>query len=274
MALLTIDDLLNGPKGEVDSLIAKVAGLSETYDAWLAEEKGNAHLRAPGIHGSEVSGCARKVVYSLLNEKKVEKVGLTWKRRFKIGHAVHDMFQKDFHRMTGRSDYHISFQDEVPVAPDLQPNAAKWQIYSHADGVFTIREKWDGPPIARVVLEIKTEAPDGYEKLKAPKPEHLEQAHVYMACLDVPLVWFLYYNKGNQNYTPTTNPSFFRRYDPSIWATLEERFEKFHIAASLGQLPDRQESIICEFCPYSWTCNPACLNRAGTQRQPHSRWMK
>jgi CRISPR/Cas system-associated exonuclease Cas4 (RecB family) len=274
MPLLTIDDLLNGEKSEVETLIAQAAGISPLYERFVAEDQGDGHERAPGIHASEVSGCQRRLVYSILGEKKQEKIANVWKRRFKIGHAIHAMFQRDFHRMAGREDFRIEFEDEVKINPSVGLyNASKWDIHSSCDGVFVVKDL-ENNPLIRVVLEIKSESPDGYEKLKKPKPDHIEQAHVYMACLDVPLTWFLYYNKGNQNYTGSDNPSFFIRYDPAVWARLEQRFEAAHIAAVTKKLPNREEGVLCEFCPYSWTCQPPYLARKAGFHTPNPRWSK
>lgn len=261
MPLLTLKDLLEGDPAEVETLIARTAGISDMYETFEAEDQEDNHYRAPGIHASEVSGCDRRMVYTMRGEPKTSKTRPIWKRRFKVGHAIHDMFQRDFERMSQKSGLVISFEREVRINPKLQLLAATWDIHSSCDGVFVIRETWDGPAIARCILEIKTEAPDSYEKLKEPKLAHVEQAHVYMACLDIPLTWFLYFNKGNQNFTPATNPNFFIRYNPEVWKNLESRFEVGHTHLHLNTLPDRQESILCEFCSYPDSCKPAYLNR-------------
>jgi hypothetical protein len=242
------------------------------YERFLAEEPPDGNHRSPGIHAAECSGCERKVVYSILKTERRDEAAPVWRKRFKIGHAIHDMFQKDFERMMGRKDFSISFVPEVNIDPECGSyNAAKWDIYSHTDGIFVIHDL-AGNPLIRVVLEIKTASPGEFEKLKAPEEAHVEQAHVYMACLDVPLTWFLYYNKGNQNYTGSDNPSFFIKYNPKIWADLEARFERMHIAAATGELPDRVEGIVCEFCAFAHTCNPKILMRRQGVHQPHAKW--
>jgi hypothetical protein len=278
MPLLTVEDLIKGDEKEVETLVGIASGISETYDRYQDEDKGDTHTRAPGLHASEISGCMRRSVYSLMGEKRIERTALHWKRRFKTGHAIHDMFQKDFHRMAKRGDLLVTFQDEVKLKPCVeQPLSAKWDVQSSADGIFTLWEEKNGEkkPFIRVLLEIKTASPTDFEKLNGPKEEHIDQATMYMACLDVPLVWFLYYNKGNQNFTPSTNPSFFRRFEPKRWATLEDRFEKIHTHAALKTLPDRQESVLCEFCAFSHVCEPNILkvHRSG-HKPPPAHWGK
>ena len=275
MPLLTIKDLQSQNEDELAPFLQRAQSITDKYEEFIEQDGGDSHTRHPGIHASEISGCQRKVVYSLMATKRVEKSAPVWKKRFKVGHAIHKMLQDDFEKMARRSNFAITFEPEANVAPGLdQVKAAEWQIYSHCDGIFTIRDGWNGPAVARVLLEIKTASPGEYEKLKEPKPEHIEQAHVYMACLDVPMIWFLYYNKGNQNYTPANNPSFFVRFNQKKWEELEGRFEAAHTHVHLKTLPDRQESVGCEFCAFSWTCQPKYLVRRPGGHATHTRWSK
>lgn len=279
MPLVTINDLLNGPAEEISPFLVKASNLCGTLEDYLTSNRPPDHARPSGIHASEISGCERKIVYNLINTEKRDLIDPKWKKRFDIGHHIHEKFQREFayiaHRMGLKpvQNWHITFESEVKIAPDLQPMANQWSIHSHCDGVFVIRERWDGPAVLRIALEIKSESPTQYEllmKKAKPKPDHIEQAHVYMACLDIPLTWFLYYNKGNQNYTGS-DASFLIPFDPVLWKELESRFERAHNAAANAltdsgklieeNLPPRTESVKCEFCSFSWTCQPTYLNK-------------
>jgi len=256
MSLLSIADLQNTPAEDQEVCLLLTRRLSHTYDRFV-EEESDSHLRAPGVHASELS-CLRKVCYSLSGTNNVPSpLGLEWKRRFKIGHAIHEMFQRDFLRMAKRPDLEIQFQEEVAIHPGMSPMAKQWQIFSHADGLFNIMDRTT--PLVRLVLEIKSESPQGYSKLTAPKEQHVEQAHVYMKCLDAPLTWFLYYNKGNQNYTGTDNPSFLIRYSETIWQRIETRIRRAWDHNQRSVAPSREEGVQCQFCDYSWVCKPECL---------------
>jgi CRISPR/Cas system-associated exonuclease Cas4 (RecB family) len=270
--LVTIADLTR-PEPEVAASMEEISKLSTLYEDFLAADKGNGHTRKPGIHASEVDGCPRRAVYSLMNIERRDPSSNTWKKRFKVGHALHEMLQKDFEQMAKDSKGLIEFESEVAIGPEYQPLAEEYQIESHCDGLFTLRHSAEEEPWARVVLEIKTISPDEYLKLKAPKPEHVRQAHVYMACLDAAAVWFLYWNKGNQNYTGTNNPSFLQRFDPQIMDELKTKFEESHAAASLQKIPERQEGILCEICAFSWYCDPPYLQRRSGVHKPNPRWI-
>lgn len=270
MSLASIADL-NGPPEEVAARIAQARELSNLYDDFVVLTQ-DGHDRAPGIHASELYPCLRRPVYSVRNTPKHPNVSKFWKQRFKVGTAIHEMLQNDFEAMAARSrtkdkamrvagamaetmDCYIEFEREVRVHPDLQPIAAHYKLYSAADGIFTFKKKDTHEVVLRVGLEIKTESPDEYAKLKGPKSGHLRQAHLYMGVLDLPLMWFFYTNKGNQNNTKSEDP-YLVVWNPKLWAELEDRFKVILELAAGTDLPERTEGIWCEFCPWSYTCEP------------------
>jgi len=227
-----------------------------TFTVDIKESK----TRRPGIHASEASGCLRRAVYTLQGTEKREEISSIWRRRFNVGHAVHAMIQADLHKLCERIKG-WQFHDEVVIHPGLGGPSQKWNVHSSCDGIFTIEAggtpmNWLPPSIVRVGLEIKTISPSGYKSLKSPLDYHLDQAHVYMACLDLPLMWFLYFNKGNQSFTASRG-AFLISFDPDRWAKLEERFASAHKYVEVAGLPPRDEGITCQFCPYTWTCKPS-----------------
>jgi len=284
VTLASIADL-NGPPEVVAARIEQAKELSAMYDDFILLDKEEGHYRAPGIHASELYPCLRKPVYCLTDVPKNANVSKFWKQRFKVGSAIHSMVQADFHRMAKRSkkgdamrvaqdladkmDCFLEFEDEVKVSPQHQALAAHYQLYSSADGVFTFRQKSDGVVVLRVGLEIKTESPGEYEKLTEPKPGHVIQAHIYMACLDLPLMWFFYMNKGNQNNTDSKSP-YLITWKPDVWLKLEDRLKTVLDFAARGELPEKTETIMCEFCPWSYTCQPKAMMR-GFSNKPNRR---
>jgi len=269
MPLVTISDL-NGPQDEVLECVSLATELSALYDH-IANTDTDGKDRAPGIHASELYPCLRRAVYSLMGTERRPQLSRFWRQRFKVGHAIHGMVQADCHEIDRRSalngafaaadrvakanDYVIIFEDEVKVSPEKQALAKFYNIHSACDGIFTFHHKGNGEVKLRVGLEIKTEAPDGYEKLKEPKPEHVRQTHLYMACLDLPLMWFFYMNKGNQNNTNSNHP-FLIPFNSVVWNEIEARCTQALQLAHDKQLPERVEGIQCEFCPWSYTCQP------------------
>lgn len=258
---------------EAPQMIELAEKLSTMYDDFLDnfEEKGA--VRHPGIHASEIVSCVRKSYYCLTEVEKRPTSTKEWIKRFEMGHSIHSMVQKHLRRMAARENakvyvsnmamangWHLTFEPEVVVAPEFQELAAYYQLYSSCDGVFTFRHSADSPPFLRVGLEIKSESPDGFQKLKSPKDYHVDQMHVYMAALDLPIAWFFYFNKGNQNNTPSAGP-WLIRFDHAVWNKLELRMNTALQAAMTNVEPPREEGMHCEFCPWSYVCGPKYLNR-------------
>jgi len=220
--------------------------------------------RAPGIHASEVSKCMRALSYAIRGtEKRKNPSNTNIRMRFGIGHAVHAMLQNDLHLLAKR-EADLSFKDEVPISPAIGGAAEIWNIQSSCDGILQFHEgdSETTEPFLRVGLEIKTESDKRFAKLVEPREDHYKQACVYMHCLDLPLMWMLYYNKSNSSYTPAKPPWLFQ-YNPQTWSKLERRMAEATASAYGGVLPDREESFECSWCPYAWTCGPGYLANKG-----------
>lgn len=273
MPLAKIADL-NGPKEEVGELIDLARNLSHFYDEYLdnfVEEDD----RAPGIHASELNKCLRMTGYTLTATKKQSSTQRDMRKRFNIGHAIHHMVQTDFkamcvakskvmaQKLANDNGWVVEFEAEVKVN-DTQPISKHFNIRSSCDGVFTFRQTPGGEPFLRVGLEIKSASPDSYDKLRGPAIDHVQQTHVYMACLDLPLVWFFYYNKGNQNNTPSSAP-WLIPFDHIVWGNLQERAESVLLSVKNKEIPLREEGGHCNWCPYAWTCQPSALARKNTK---------
>jgi hypothetical protein len=269
MPLASIADLNNAEAPELVELAKK---LSTMYDDFL-DNFPEHNDRLPGIHASDLSSCVRRTVYCLVATERKQSISKHWQKRFQMGHAVHAMVQNQLKRMAARENakrfaesmalengWHLTFEDEVKVKPELQELARYYKFHSSCDGVFSFRYSPEESPFLRVGLEIKTEAPDSFEKLKSPKGYHLDQMHIYMAALDLPLTWFFYYNKGNQNNTESNAP-WLITFNPVTWQRMEGRARTALQSEATGILPDKEEGAHCEFCPWSWTCEPKHLHR-------------
>lgn len=274
--LTTIDDLKQ-PQEVKQHFISQAMQLSRYFVAWKAQDDGGyeftvkiggARHRAPGIHASEISKCRRLMVYSIQGVERrppsQEDADVNMQMRFDIGHAVHAMLQQQMKLMCewiNQGTKKITFEDEVAVHPDLQETSAEWELHSHCDGVFTFWYEAQPQlfvPYLRVGLEIKTRSDGQFEKTNRPDQDHYEQTCLYMAALDLPLMWTLYYNKSNSNFT-NTDPPFLYQFDSTLWDKLETTFARSQVQAEQGALPTRQEGRHCRWCPFGWTCQPPSL---------------
>jgi len=278
MPLLTRADLdSKTPEDYNEKLrcIELASGLLPLYHDYIANDRTETYsynvtifgekTRSAGIHASEISSCHRKVVYSLLGTEgkpDVENANVNMHMRFRLGHAVHAMLQNDWHRIAA-NNVNIKFEDEVKISPALGGVALELDLHSSCDGVITILQ--DDIPQVRVGMEIKTEADKGYSSLKAPRPYHLEQTCIYMAALDLPLMWTLYYNKSNSNIIPSISPFLFQ-FDWDLWEEIEMSCTRILHLAGLKQLPERTEGMHCDWCPDSYTCKPYILAKRTTNK--------
>lgn len=224
--------------------------------------------RAPGIHASEISKCQKLLVYSILGvERKIESdtVDVNMLMRFRVGTAIHSMIQNDWERIAAKSGGSLGFQSEAKINPSLGGYAGRWGIHSSCDGIITFLD--NGQPYLRVGLEIKSISADGYDKLRQPEPDHKEQTTLYMATLDLPLMWVVYYNKSNSNIS-TSYPPFLFQFDPKLWGELESRFAGARSLAEKQTLPQGTEGFQCGWCPYSWCCKPAYLKQRNASSRP------
>jgi hypothetical protein len=270
MALLTIADL-NQPQNVLAPYIQRAQGLSQIYFDHIANTQDlnykyaveifGSKERSQGIHASEISKCMRALVYGIAGvERKpeVRNTDVNMLMRFRIGQAVHAMVQYDWHLIANKPGSQMTFRDEVRVSPELGGVAELWNIHSSCDGEITLLDAAGNPEI-RVGLEIKTMSDKQYDKLKSPQHDHVEQTNVYMATLDVPLMWVLYYNKSSSNVT-TSFPPYLFQFDGKLWRDeLEIRFARCIHMAQTGIVPEGTEGLYCKWCPFTYLCGPTIL---------------
>lgn len=237
---------------------ALIEGLDDSYVEALATFD-DSKVRHAGIHASEISKCYRQAVYTMRGEPKSPRTGSKnerayWRKVLEHGHAIHSMLQHQFAKLGERVE--VDFEEETPLAPDLQELAKKWNIHSSCDGIFTFYKKtWKKKVLLRLGLEIKSASAQNFRALTAPPIDHVEQAHVYMAVLDLPAVWFVYFNKDTQSHTPS-KPPWIVEFNETLWHKLEDRFAMFHEHVNAGTIPDAMPGSQCKFCPYVPSCKP------------------
>ena len=284
MTLLTIADLqtVGGSKAQY---IEHAKQLSRLWEQWKAQQSGSYKLkvdffgeggRSTGIHASESSGCLRKLVYGILGTERIvlpDQKDVNMQRRFDVGTLQHALIQYELEEMCKwlrSGGVEIYFSPEAKVSPKLGGVAAQWNVHSHCDGIFEFCSQ--GQPYLRVGLEIKTMSAPEFEKLKEPKDYHQDQMCIYMVTLDLPLMWYLAYNKSNSLFTHTEAPWLFQ-FNQRLWETkLQPRFQTATQMASAGQLPAREEGKPCSWCAFAHTCQPNYLRTSGrVQAAPSAR---
>lgn len=278
--LTTLDDLKGLSSEARFTFVQQASQLSTYYEAWKAQDDGGYEYpvsvagskeRAPGIHASEISKCLRRLTYSIMGELRKPPSGksrdVNMQMRFNIGHAVHGMLQYEFKLMCAwlnegmfkGTGWTAHFLPEVRIHPGVSEVAHSWDVHSSCDGIFCF--DFNDVTVLRVGIEIKTKSGPEFDKLKCPEPDHVEQATLYMASLNVPLLWFVYYNKSNSNYTKCSAP-YLIQFSEEMWTSkLVPRFSEAREYASKRAIPNRTEGMFCRWCPFAWTCEPPSLAR-------------
>ena len=145
----------------------------------------------------------------------------------------------------------MSFVDEVRV--DDTEVAKSLRIRSSCDGIFTFSS--DERELFRFGIEIKSESSSTWKKRREPDPKHVQQAMLYMACLDLPAMYFLYVDKESGEPTPFDS-SFVLPFDEEVWGRqVETRIQPVLQANSPLDL-DPETGFHCDFCPYKKICDP------------------
>jgi len=247
MRLTTIEEIKSNPGMVLDASFS----LSNLYERYF-ENPPKDH-RAAGVHASEVVQCMRQAYYSLVSTKKESAIDLDMHRRFLIGEAVHESVQRAFRYVCNMSSApKITFQSEVStVGTDLHRDL---KVTSSCDGVFTFYDQ-STTPFLRMGLEIKTESSTSWKNRSKPEEKHIDQGHVYMKALDLPMMYFMYINKESGTVTPCETP-FIQVFDPERWAKIEKRIFTVLDFEALGEPPDFEKGSHCYWCAYRQTCRP------------------
>ena len=119
------------------------------------------------IHPSSASMCARRVVYAARSDGAAEELDTKTKRKFYIGHRLHEIVQRSL-------EGDLTIDEYYPEAGfhDLELN-----VTGHADAVFRIGDKW-------YILEIKSISKGSMRYGGMPKEHHQVQAQMYALCAE------------------------------------------------------------------------------------------
>lgn len=224
-----------GPEGEVLALpeqagkSQKAAGERALLDSavtpppslvGILDEVHEQRTKAPNFfRPSMLSGCDRANVFHYLRvPHHPPRQDGRMQRILDTGSAVHTLLQE---YLSDHPDYYFAKEARV------LGHAGQALIRGSCDGVLIRRS--DG---YRFGVEIKTIAPKGFEDLRRPKPEHVQQFTIYLALQNLAWGVVLYFNKGNQELKEYAVPC-----DPALWQKLRERAETLYGFIERRSLP-------------------------------------
>ncbi|HQP38617.1 MAG TPA: hypothetical protein PLI95_25705 [Polyangiaceae bacterium] len=240
----TLDDAAGLGKRDVFDLEAAY----QAHIDGLKSENRQGHF-----HPSAVGMCGRRNVYEYIRAPMdVDAVPGDLQEIFDLGHAIHDIVQRRFEAMIQElttDTLTFRFQREVPHDPATDWLRLEFGIGGTCDGVVEI----EGPGWKqRGILEVKSIADDGFNKLTGPKAEHVDQAHIYALRFDCPIMWIWYYNKNRSK-----RRVFAVVFDAERAQRILNKYMGWLQHVSAGTLSEREESrFACPDCAYFEICKP------------------
>jgi len=215
------------------------------YPGWVLM-----HPRYPGIHPSQIGGaCLLKIYNEIIGKPGHEKFDFRLQLIFDLGHAVHHMFQG--YGLAGAWGPH--YVPETPVNGDHSALAEELMVEGSADAdnivIITDIPGYDRIEVG-VVHEYKSCNSNVFKKLTSPKPEHKQQALLYSAALNRPVVVFLYFNKDDSNIV-----EFPVQFDPAAWSKLEQKTRVLKDSYLRQVPPEGEAGFHCQYCGYAYDCD-------------------
>jgi CRISPR/Cas system-associated exonuclease Cas4 (RecB family) len=212
---------------------------------WILNEP-----RKAGIHPSAMySPCLLKIYNEAIGAPRELMHEASLLLLFDLGTAVHRMLQT-FGAAGAWGDY---YRAEVPI--EETPIAQQLMIVGHADADnIIVVDEIPGAPIFEVgvVHEYKTINDAGYKKLSGrPLPQHKQQATIYSACLNRPVVVYLYMNKDNSN-----TQDFPIVFEPQLWDTMSKKAAAIRDAVLSKTPPSADVGYHCKNCGFHHQCEP------------------
>lgn len=207
--------------------------------------------RYDGLHPSQIGHpCLLKIYNDIIGVPSQEKIEARLRLIFDLGHAVHHMFQT--YGLNGA--WGKKYKHEVEISERFQPLAAALMIEGHADAdnILVIDDIPDAPIYELgLVHEYKSINDANFKKLASPKPNHKQQAMLYAAALNRPVVVYLYLNKNDSNLS-----DFPVQFEPTLWANLEAKAQRLKGYYDRREPPPADVGYHCKDCGYAFGCEP------------------
>lgn len=221
------------------------------------------------VHPSQIHKCLKFLWYSCNGQahQMEEYIEPRLRMIFDIGSAWHAVIQ-GYGRKGAWCEPQF-YRDEAVIDPDtvthdgtpVLPLAHHFWIRGHVDAVieryFVPNVPGLGDVMIRIVHEYKTINANGFSKLTRPKPEHKQQATIYSAVFDVPIVVYVYTNKDDCKLIDFPVP-----FDPVLWNEIVQRIQKVQYYVNTEQPPPWEETSAssnpreCMECGFRKICEP------------------
>lgn len=208
-----------------------------------------AHPRLPGLHPSQIGHpCMLRIYNQMIGLTEDRGVNFRTQLIFDLGSAVHLMFQK--YGLKGA--WGPYYKPEATIDEKSSELAYELLIDGSADAenILVIDDHPDVTFEVGIIHEYKTINDANFKKLTSPKPEHKQQAMIYSACLDRPVVVYVYLNKNDSTIT-----EFPVGFDLGLWAIIESKAKKLNQFYDAREPPPGTVGFHCKDCGFSKECS-------------------
>lgn len=260
MKMTSIQDLRDADAKEVKEALGYVQILPK-IEAYLEDINLEDNGRALGVFsasdignksgrslcGDYLMGCGRMLYYRYIGLEPRDKIPPRLRRIFDTGHHVHAQLQGYLSILSSRLDCE-TFVDEAPCNMKNSKVADQYEIESTTDGIWTLSAPEHE---LRFGLEIKSMKDELFKKLNGAESYHIMQCMVYMACLDLPFMVVLYYNKNDSSLA-----EYVLHFDDKMWKAVTDKINHVRECAVDEEEPEREIGFHCRTCRYSYVCNP------------------
>jgi CRISPR/Cas system-associated exonuclease Cas4 (RecB family) len=206
--------------------------------------------RKPGVHPSALgTTCLLKIYFETVGIEQQVMHEARLLLLFDLGTAAHNMLQ-DFGLAGAWGE---QYRAEVNIGDTALAQELMIEGHADADNILIV-DDIAGAPIFEVgiVHEYKTINNRGFEELRnRPMPKHKMQATIYSACLNRPIVVYLYMNKDNSNIQ-----DFPIVFEPHIWEAMKVKAKAVRDAVWDGTKPPADVGYHCKECGYNYQCEP------------------
>lgn len=210
------------------------------------------------FHPSAIGACARRNVYEFTRADVGGGHEFEDQETYDMGHAVHDIVQTKLEKaapMMRARGWAYTFIREIPFDKTTDLLFLDYGLGGTTDGVLEVTSP-DGVS-QRILVEIKSINQDNFDKLKAAKPDHIEQAMIYAKRFDCPIICVLYYNKNKSKMKV-----YYYAFSQDVLNFVLERVSGWLQHVFAGTLPDREEDwYMCPRCEYREICEPTIIKK-------------
>jgi hypothetical protein len=223
-----------------------IGDMVRNTNVFHASEIGRTTGKSP--NGRYPMGCARALFYSYTNAPAEGSWTPRNRRILDTGTAIHGQLQMYLAEVAKRRKKTETFEKEAGISPETNSVADVLDISGHTDGIYTITL----PHLSvRFGIEIKSINDAGFKATKSVHPEHAVQGTIYQACLDLPVMLFLYYNKNDSNMA-----EFLQVFDWHIWGEIEKKVNGVRECVYKKMMPLQEVGFGCKTCKYKAICKP------------------